>query len=336
MFDGRSAGEAEPLAGSLFALCGRAQAIAAAAAVEAALGREAGEAVRRARETRLAAEVAQEHLGRLLADWPRLAALEPDIKAYARGRALLAPLLAAAPGASLSEEARRAHDWAQGVVYGVSPADFLSLDSIPAFVNWVRGAGTAPAALALAVLERCARLGTSDTALLGVADAAMVGGIAASLESEPGFDDAPHWQGRPCETGPLARMAGHPLMVDAVGTFGQGVGARVLARLLETAAALEDLRTGGGARHGSARRGDFGMGWAETSRGLLVHRTRVADGCLADYRIVAPTEWNFHPEGAFARGAAGLADDGGLDAGARWIVGSLDPCVGVRYEVAGA
>jgi Ni,Fe-hydrogenase I large subunit len=78
------------------------------------------------------------------------------------------------------------------------------------------------------------------------------------------------------------------------------------------------------------------MGWAETSRGLLVHRTRVADGRLADYRIVAPTEWNFHPEGAFARGAAGLADDGGLDAGARWIVGSLDPCVGVRYEVARA
>jgi Ni,Fe-hydrogenase I large subunit len=164
----------------------------------------------------------------------------------------------------------------------------------------------------------------------------MVEGIAASLESEPAFDDAPSWHGQPRETGPLARMAGHPLMVDAVGTFGQGVGARVIARLLETAAALEDLRTGSGARHRSGRRGEFGLGWAETSRGLLVHRTRVADGRLAQYRIVAPTEWNFHPEGAFARGTVGLADDGGLEAGAHWIVGSLDPCVGVRYEVARA
>ncbi len=336
IFDGRGAGEAEPLAGSLFAICGRAQAIAAAAAVEAALGTPAAAPVLAARETRLAAEIVQEHLGRLLVDWPELAGLEPSIPDYAKARALLAPLLAAAPGASLSREVAALAEWAQARVFGVTPADFLSLGHLDAFANWVRAAGTEPAALCLAVIERHATLGASDTELLAGADKALVDAIAAGLEREPGFDDAPHWQGEPRETGPLARMIGHPLLADAAGTFGRGVGARLVARLLETAVALGDLATGRGARHGSARRGDFGLGWAETARGLLVHRTRVADGRLADYRIVAPTEWNFHPDGAFSRGALGLADDGRLENDARWIVGSLDPCVGVRYEVSRA
>jgi len=336
LFDGRAAGEAEPLARSLFALCGRAQAIAAATAVEAALGRGESEPLRAARETRLAAEAAQEHLGRLLVDGPKLAGLEAQVKAYARARSFLAPLLAAAPGAPPAEEAAEVNEWAQAAVFGVSPADFLSLDSVNGFANWVRGAGTAPASLALAVLERHARLGASDTAFLGPADAAMVESLAASLDSDPAFDDAPHWRGAPCETGALARMAAHPLVADARETFGPGVGARLVARLLETASALDDLRTGSGARHGSTRHGTCGLGWAETARGLLVHRTRVEDGRLAGYRIVAPTEWNFHPAGAFVRGAMGLADDGGIEAGARWIAGSLDPCVGIRYEVARA
>lgn len=336
LFDGRGAGEAEPLAGSLFAICGRAQSIAAAAAVEAAVGRVATAPILAARETRLAAEVVQEHLGRLLVDWPKLAGLAPQVSHYAKARALLAPMLAASPGDSRREEAMALNAWAQAILFGVSAADFLTLDRIAAFANWVRAAGTAPAALALAVVERHARLGACETGLLGKADGAMVEAIAAALEGEPGFEDAPHWKGEPRETGPLARFASHPLLVDAVETFGQGVGSRLVARLLETAAALDDLANGRGERHGSVRRGECGVGWAETARGLLVHRTRVADGRLADYRIVAPTEWNFHPDGAFARGARGLADDGELETDARWIVGSLDPCVGVRYEVARA
>ncbi len=49
---------------------------------------------------------------------------------------------------------------------------------------------------------------------------------------------------------------------------------------------------------------------------------------------MAPTEWNFHPEGAFARGALSLdaADATRLEGDVRWLVASLDPCVAVRYE----
>ena len=73
----------------------------------------------------------------------------------------------------------------------------------------------------------------------------------------------------------------------------------------------------------------------ETARGLLLHRARVRDECVVDYQIVAPTEWNFHPEGALVRGLEGSTSDdepGSLRA-ARLAVHALDPCVAFRVEV---
>ena len=75
------------------------------------------------------------------------------------------------------------------------------------------------------------------------------------------------------------------------------------------------------------------MGWAETARGLVTHRVAIEGERVARYRIVAPTEWNFHPEGAFAQGARGLhGDSTAIEGRVRRLVASLDPCVAVRYE----
>ena len=48
-------------------------------------------------------------------------------------------------------------------------------------------------------------------------------------------------------------------------------------------------------------------------------------GGVLDYRVLAPTEWNFHPDGALARAVAALAPDD-LDA-ARLLAAAYDPCV---------
>jgi Ni,Fe-hydrogenase I large subunit len=75
----------------------------------------------------------------------------------------------------------------------------------------------------------------------------------------------------------------------------------------------------------------------QTARGLLLHAARIDGERIADYRIVAPTDWNFHPDGALARGLVGLeADDAGtLARRAGVAVVALDPCVAFRIEVAG-
>jgi Ni,Fe-hydrogenase I large subunit len=62
-----------------------------------------------------------------------------------------------------------------------------------------------------------------------------------------------------------------------------------------------------------------------------LYRVRVEHGLISEYAAVAPTEWNFHPQGAYAREAMLIdaADD--AERSARMLALSLDPCVG--YEV---
>jgi Ni,Fe-hydrogenase I large subunit len=75
--------------------------------------------------------------------------------------------------------------------------------------------------------------------------------------------------------------------------------------------------------------------WVENARGLLIHLVRFEDERAATYRIVAPTEWNFHPEGAMAAALVGspAPDPGTLTLRAVRIAHSLDPCVACRVEI---
>jgi Ni,Fe-hydrogenase I large subunit len=84
----------------------------------------------------------------------------------------------------------------------------------------------------------------------------------------------------------------------------------------------------------SVARGE-GLAWVPTSRGLLLHRARVDAGRIAAYRIVAPTEWNFHPRGALQRGLEGLraTSAAAIESAATTCVQSLDPCVRAVVEV---
>lgn len=71
-----------------------------------------------------------------------------------------------------------------------------------------------------------------------------------------------------------------------------------------------------------------GLAQVQAARGLLVHRVAIQAGRVADYSILAPTEWNFHPQGAAALGLATLPadlDDRTLLRLAGLFVTALDP-----------
>ncbi len=72
LLSGRTPDEALAILPNLYAVCGRSQAVVAAAALDVALGQTPGQAIHRRRERELAAETAAEHAFRLLLDWPRL------------------------------------------------------------------------------------------------------------------------------------------------------------------------------------------------------------------------------------------------------------------------
>ena len=88
------------------------------------------------------------------------------------------------------------------------------------------------------------------------------------------------------------------------------------------------------------------LAWTEMARGVLCHRVRLELGgalpTIGDYRVMAPTEWNFHPRGVVASALAAMPAGG--DAAARMatarrigvLAAAFDPCVHFEIEFAHA
>jgi len=155
----------------------------------------------------------------------------------------------------------------------------------------------------------------------------------ASLDCWPRLDAdfcrTPHWQGAAAETGAIARRK------DSARATTAAFAARWLARLDELrdwASGTEKVGAGGTASAvplGATR----GRALVETARGLLMHEIVLDGERIADYFIVAPTEWNFHPQGPLGGWLMGrdAADREALQAFAARAVAALDPCV--RWEL---
>ena len=138
------------------------------------------------------------------------------------------------------------------------------------------------------------------------------------------FAAAPTHRGNPAETGALVR---HP---DLAGV------APVLARVK---ARMADLAGADGLGRTSAAMVAPGIGRAtvETARGLLMHEIVLDGDNVADYVIVAPTEWNFHPQGilkSWLEAAAATTPDA-IKTFAACAVLALDPCVRADIDIGG-
>ena len=123
---------------------------------------------------------------------------------------------------------------------------------------------------------------------------------------------------------------------------GNGLLPRLTARLVELAELVGEIRAGipdlqreqAGSERSDVESG-VGISQVEAARGRLVHRVRLESGLVASYRILAPTEWNFHPDGVLVRGLAGLEADSelSLKAQADLLINTIDPCVGYRLRI---
>ena len=139
------------------------------------------------------------------------------------------------------------------------------------------------------------------------------------------FSRLPTWHEQAAETGAIARQA------QKNANLTSHLSARWQARfdeLMEWATGNEQIGAGGTV---SATPVESGIGRAvlETARGLLMHEITLDGERIADYQIVAPTEWNFHPGGALSDHL--LGQDAGnraeLQQHVARAVAALDPCV---------
>jgi Ni,Fe-hydrogenase I large subunit len=150
------------------------------------------------------------------------------------------------------------------------------------------------------------------------------------------FAARPEWLGAAAETGAWSYHADHALLRDVWRQSGSRVLTRLLARVLDTvemASGKNTLRL-----DAVSPAADEGVAVVHTARGLLLHHVQLAAGKVAAYTIVAPTEWNFHPSGAFAQDLRGMQinDAERVKQLAQISALSLDPCVAYEVEIRNA
>jgi hypothetical protein len=333
---GRPAEGLPALLAGLLPMCGGAHRLTARAAVDAALGEPttAGPEARRA----LQADTMREHLRRLWLDWPR--ALDADADAPSAAALADCPLLQAARTATPVDDGAaiaRTVPWLERHVFGEPLAHWLADwidDPQRCMVAWSDRGDTAPARL---VQRARVLLGSLRARLLPLrvhATSRELERLADDLRSDAGFVMAPSWRGRTAETGAWTRCA------DRFAGVEQRVYELLWMRLASRIAELARLADPSGGElwlgQGSITLGPWqGLAWCETARGLLVHwvwlePSTVADqpARIADCRVLAPTEWNFHPFGPVARAASALPPSTG-ESRVRALAAAFDPCVGV-------
>lgn len=345
---GRTPADAAAMVRRLFSICSGAQGAAAVAALDAAgaIGRKR-EPGNRDREVML--EALQDTFWHLLIDWPNTMGQASCATPVAAARFQIASSMRTTDGTprpgdvvAMRELGERLSAIATQSVYGMPPATWLELDGVEALQAWCARGGTVPATLLGQVLAEQPTLGRSATPLLPSPQReSLLRFVVPAMRGDPAFSSAPTWAGAAVETGGLARMCNEPLVIALQRRFGHAVVTRITARLVELARWLLELRAGDEAPAASPRvlsvplGSGEGVAAVETARGMLLHRARLVDQHVADYQIVAPTEWNFHPGGALATGLVGLEadDDAQLQGAARLAVHALDPCVAFRVEV---
>ncbi|MGE4278840.1 MAG: nickel-dependent hydrogenase large subunit [Magnetospirillum sp.] len=348
LFAGKQPVEVLQLLPAVFSLCGSAQALTGLAAMEKAAAIAASPAQKAARNLLLLAESVSEHGLTIARDWPLLAGAAPSLDHAKRLRHALAGLRKALypdgdwlhlGGGQLAPDT----DTIASII--TQCRDTLTqlvgndLDEVVqpiAFQAWLQRESNPLLAL---VTSRCWQGLGASAAFMPMPERGPPD-LSARLQTdrEGIYLARPDCAGRVFETGPLAHWYWHPLLTDLTDRFGTGLMTRLAARLVLLAESLREM-----AEHAHDLRAEpaaplprldgHGLALTEAARGMLAHRVVLKEGLVGEYQILAPTEWNFHPEGPLVRMLTGAPADQDLELRARLLVHAMDPCVACTIEV---
>ncbi|MET0089553.1 MAG: nickel-dependent hydrogenase large subunit [Candidatus Thiodiazotropha sp.] len=348
VLQGRSLDEAVQMVPCIFTLCATAQASAAAQAGEQAMGQTPAAEVVALRQALVDMESLREHLWRILLDWSGFYGAEPQRESMADVMRLAGAYKAALtgsedpfrPGAEgLQADAGLAGqlltqlgERLERSIYGCPVVEWMSLEQVEALEAWAMSGESVAAQLVRQLLQDA----WADSGACGI-------GVLPELATEPlaeamtrdGFIEQPRWEGACYETGCLPRNQS-PLLDTLRQRYGNGLLTRILARLTEVARLWQTLASGFAQVQtpGALGQDQVGIGQVAAARGLLVHRIALRDGQVEDYRILAPTEWNFHPRGVVAQSLFGLRGDATLiERQTRLLINAVDPCVAYELQI---
>jgi hypothetical protein len=284
-------------------------------------------------------ETARDHLRSVALDWPQRQPTAthraPDLHWLRDCSLPLMPPAQACPPEEAGAALAQLRDWLERLLH--QPVhDWLTRHRDPnAFAQWCNSrahdlpparclAEWHPLAHRLAPQIRCLDLLHTDTAVQSV----TLREVAQTMATYPDFVQHPLWHGHCAETGVWTRLRRQSAPSLTKNTAWTRLGARWL-ELLEIAATpqstaeeRDSLLDSGALSLGQGQ----AIAWCEMARGLLLHWVQLdPQGHVEDYRVLAPTEWNFHADGALAHALTALPAH---DTAAAWcLAAAYDPCV---------
>jgi hypothetical protein len=207
-------------------------------------------------------------------------------------------------------------------------SEWSAMTSMEEVIRWARDVPAYAGQLSAALLpfERYSARTNCLTTTLTAAD------FAATPWTD-NFSRKPEWHGAAAETGAYARWSAQPLIAAA----SNGLLGRFLARFFDLGATIQHLvqRDAETFSNACAPALNGGLARVDTARGTLLHRVELVGERIAQYAVVAPTEWNFHPRGACAAALADLeeTDEAVLRSRIGCWVTAFDPCVAWNLEL---
>lgn len=353
MFQGKMVQEVQKTLPLLFSICGTAQACASVRAIEQAKGIQAQASTEAVRICLVRMETLREHLWRILLDWPAFLDEQPVKGGMA---SLIALQSEFRQTISKSADPFRNSDGFDYVdhldflqtiigkiglvleqqVFGMPPTEWLNIDSLQAFTDWV-GSNHSVACRLLNHVQGSgwSGIGNSKVMSLPVLQEARIHELMQYDE----FAVRPQWLGQCCETTGYTRTQS-PLLSLLQSHYANGLLVRLVARLTEMAQLCTKLLPGSVQAQINSIESDPvsvqnpGIGQVDAARGHLLHRVQLDGNKIIAYQIVAPTEWNFHPQGVVAQSLMTLSGEREqIKQQAMLLINAIDPCVAYKLSV---
>ena len=313
---------------SLFYICGMGQLIAALRAVESAAGITETSAIKQARDTLLFAESLREQVFSWVTNWApqHKSRMSHVVDWFNQCRKQLDWSLTLASATSgearcrpaLEQLARQLEDVVKPLLPANREGASLATMGVSAGVcQLLKACGEYPLGLAAKTLN------LNESQQLMATLAAL---NAAEAEQ---FCHQPTISGVPAETGSWARQN-----IEARGFI---IESRLRSLYREITTAPMRLRSTIRQQQFSQTEGTGvrGCSVVETARGTLLHKVALDNrNHVAKYQIIAPTEWNFHPQGSLKTMLEGLyLPWEQVTPVAETLIKLLDPCVSWQLEL---
>jgi hypothetical protein len=340
----------------MFNVCGIAQSRASLLAVQRAINISSDTHHEIARDMLVLVESAREHLYRILLDWPKLFGKSVNPKALPALGQLITDFKNALfeSGDAFSLHSRLQFDAAQlrslidnlddylnQHIFQMETADWLKIRDIEGLNQWTNNNdGIAASSVHMICEDGWSSQGYSDSSALPPLSTRE---LIKRFESDQNrhFIEQPDWKGKVYETTSFIRQSHHPLIGLLKREFHNTLITRWVARLVELAripqqlSVMRDQLIQSESSPLKPVDEQIGLAQVEAARGRLIHHLKISDNHISSYQILAPTEWNFHPQGLICKSLTNTSTRNPLklDRLARLLINAIDPCVGYELRI---